>query len=395
MGSGYKNKFKNIPPPSSILVDTRKSNKLIIIMYIKNNLKMNSQFEVNPKTPEFNNFPHNEFEIKNRPFIPKPISLLKNKQNFEHGSASKNTHFRSKSSFTDNSETINLISTQMPNTSQFSKFIDKNISISKSSSPRKKIKDNDKNDDLYFKNGVNIREIDFIYKKIFDKRILNKLNTKVEKRINKWDLRNIQKMKNGSSQNQNKDKDNPPPVNNLMKSNNFINQKIRDMKSKIFFMKGVIDYSYPPIIVKKFQVLNDILEEEKKKGEKIKKEKLSFDYTSQDRIKNENNRKLKNMLSHSLVINNIFPAEIELNNNNKNNSQNLRRNYSCSKLLNNNSSRSNKMLKTSYSSNKILTKNCIKMSNNFFGNTERGNLFTRVITPAPLVIKSLYNIKIY
>lgn len=175
-------------------------------------------------------------------------------------------------------------------------------------------------------NPVNMAEVDFIYKKVFDKKFEYKLNPKKKKEVNKHELENAdyrleKEIKRKMEQ---KVKEGKP---------NYIQEKIKSIKKKIFFMKGIFDYSYPPIIVKKFKVLNEILNKEKKKKDtmfartsdlsqidltdakmnKIEKENnlnknlsnLNVNANSTMMIHKMNTNRLKQKMNESIVVQNI------------------------------------------------------------------------------------------
>lgn len=102
------------------------------------------------------------------------------------------------------------------------------------------------------------KEVDLVYKKMFDKQ-LNK-NLLTYKTMNNKDIDiDPKKMKNFK----------------IKRSPEYIKEKIKDIKSKILFMKGVFDYAYPLITVKKI------------KAQQMLFDKLISDYNNKQIIQND------------------------------------------------------------------------------------------------------------
>jgi hypothetical protein len=107
----------------------------------------------------------------------------------------------------------------------------------------------DNNNNLYKfqKDKVNSK-IDFIYKKIFDKRSRNLIEVKQKEILNE----SIKKNSNKGG-----------------KKTQYIEEKINDIKRKIFFIKGVYDFSYPKIVVNNVKC-SQVFFNENFKEEKLK-----------------------------------------------------------------------------------------------------------------------------
>ena len=77
------------------------------------------------------------------------------------------------------------------------------------------------------KGGITRKNTDILYNKIFDKRLKIKLNMNAEPDLNEENKPNLK----------------------------YINGKIRKIKDKIYMMKGVFDYVYPKVVLKKAEVI--------------------------------------------------------------------------------------------------------------------------------------------
>ncbi len=108
---------------------------------------------------------------------------------------------------------------------------------------------NNKNNDLKSNLQSNFEKvnpkIDFIYKKIFDKKSRFFFEKQTE---NKLSSESKKKHRNDYISNKNEF-----ILNNMFKKKQYIEDKILDIKKKIFFIKGVYDFSYPKIVVNKVQ----------------------------------------------------------------------------------------------------------------------------------------------
>lgn len=93
-------------------------------------------------------------------------------------------------------------------------------------------------------------KIDFVYKKIFDKKSRMLIEKQpVDKNANEIKKKQKNKVESKSSEFNFNNKTN--------KKRQYIEEKIEDIKKKIFFIKGVYDFSYPKIIVNKVKTAQD------------------------------------------------------------------------------------------------------------------------------------------
>ena len=118
-------------------------------------------------------------------------------------------------------------------------------------------------------------EVDSIYNKIFDKKFAYLINPKVAKTERKKENKQNERMK--------------------VRQNEYIMEKIKDIKSRIFFMKGIVDYSFPKVIVHKGKVFNEYLSQQKKEKSKDKRA-VEHLKNSLESSKKENNKRLNNFL---------------------------------------------------------------------------------------------------
>lgn len=101
-------------------------------------------------------------------------------------------------------------------------------------------------------------KIDFVYKKIFDKKSRHlfekaQLEKKIIETTNKNHRTSLSLNKKAPEINRNS----IYPNIEFFKKKQYIEDKIQDIKRKIFFIKGVYDYSYPKIIVNKVKTAQD------------------------------------------------------------------------------------------------------------------------------------------
>lgn len=116
-----------------------------------------------------------------------------------------------------------------------------NNNKSKSGSPKKQL--------------LTSSKIDFVYKKIFDKKsrlLIEK--PPLDKNSNETAAVNKKKLK---SKSENKSSDLKMIFGKGAQKRQYIEDKIEDIKRKIFFIKGVYDFSYPKIIVNKVKTAQD------------------------------------------------------------------------------------------------------------------------------------------
>jgi len=139
-------------------------------------------------------------------------------------------------------------------------------------------------------------KIDFVYKKIFDKKsrmliektILDKdANENKKKSKNKIDYESSDFLLNSLG---------------MFKKKQYIEDKIQDIKRKIFFIKGVYDFSYPKIIVNKVKTAQDFYNVHHTEQKVILRE--SMNHTSQKFMENheEKLRSTTNDFRKSLYV---------------------------------------------------------------------------------------------
>lgn len=128
------------------------------------------------------------------------------------------------------------------------------IKSAPSSSPKTKKKqpsmfDLESQPKLYDNHTLDPEEVEFVYNKVFDKKFEYLINPKVTKKVTKVDLQN-------------------PEYKNKKKKKfirtTYLEDKIKQIKQKIFFMKGIFDYSYPQILVGRIKICNSFLNKKEK-----------------------------------------------------------------------------------------------------------------------------------
>jgi hypothetical protein len=182
-------------------------------------------------------------------------NISKINQKFLHDSSSKSFKMQNLSNDTKGFKKIKNLKSFEEQSSPIKKDSEKYKSIdSQTFSPQNKI-DASPNFNMSKITQMNQSEVDNIYKKVFNKQFNYLINPKVVKKVDKFDLNDADYL---YEKNKNK---------NEKKAGTYIEEKLKIIKTKIFFMKGVFDYSYPQIIVKKMRAFNKIIEEKKKKNE--------------------------------------------------------------------------------------------------------------------------------
>jgi hypothetical protein len=138
---------------------------------------------------------------------------------------------------------------------------------------------------LFDNHTLDQEEIEFIYKKVFDKKFDYLINPKVTKKVTKVDLQN-------------------PEYKNKKKKKytrtSYLEDKIKQIKQKIFFMKGIFDYSYPQILVGRIKICNSFLNK-KEKEEAILKLKKNAD----DRYELHKSDPRLQKIRESMVVDNL------------------------------------------------------------------------------------------
>jgi hypothetical protein len=129
---------------------------------------------------------------------------------------------------------------------------------------------------LLSKDYFSEKEIDYVYKKIFYKKI-----KEIDSKEEKIDEREIKRMK----------------MLNIKRESNYIKDKIKDIKTKLLFMKGVVDYAYPVIFLEKikmqkkyFDIKKEIMKIQKQKINDINMHKSSLNVANLYNSNNNNKR---------------------------------------------------------------------------------------------------------
>ena len=149
--------------------------------------------------------------------------------------------------------------------------------------------------------GMSKYYINFLYNKIFPK-IFIEHNVKynvVDNKLNIFYADNELQFKENLVKRNNYLKLRGRPVKKMCINSRYVADKLRDVKRKIGFLKGITDYSFPSIILQKVKSKNKLYELNRKK-----KDKFILPYEEIEREANEINQIKNDILSKTIQIDN-------------------------------------------------------------------------------------------
>ena len=149
--------------------------------------------------------------------------------------------------------------------------------------------------------GMSKYYINFLYNKIFPK-IFIEHNVKynvVDNKLNIFYADNELQFKENLVKRNNYLRLKGRPVKKMCINSRYVADKLRDVKRKIGFLKGITDYSFPSIILQKVKSKNKLYELNRKK-----KDKFILPYEEIEREANEINQIKNDILSKTIQIDN-------------------------------------------------------------------------------------------
>jgi len=217
--------------------------------------------------------------------------------------------------FFDNNNMYNNINDNLENNdinnnnntlSKFNNFyIKKSLSNDKNKFTNMLIQSDDKNNYKNNIKGMSKYYINFLYNKIFPKIFIEhniKYNV-VDNKLNIFYAENERQFKENLAKRNNFLKINGRPVKKMCINSVYVADKLRDVKRKIGFLKGITDYSFPSIILQKVKSKNKLYQLNRKKKDKF--------YLPYEEIEREANK-------YNLIQNQILSKTIQIDNEKKN-----------------------------------------------------------------------------
>ena len=190
-------------------------------------------------------------------------------------------------------------------------FIKSSLSNDKKNLTNTIIQSDDKKNNYNFRNnikGMSKYYINFLYNKIFPK-IFIEHNVKynvVDNKLNIFYAENEVQFKENLVKKNNYLRLRGKPVKKMCINSRYVADKLKDVKRKIGFLKGITDYSFPSIILQKVRSKNKLYELNRKK-----KDKFYLPYEEIEREANEFN----------LIKNEILAKTIQIDNEKKQNNK--------------------------------------------------------------------------
>ena len=187
--------------------------------------------------------------------------------------------------------------------SKFNNFyIKKSLSNDKTNFPNRLSKSNETNNNYKnYEKGMSKYYINFLYNKIFPK-IFIEHNVKynvVDNKLNIYYAENERQFNENLIKRNNYYRLRGKPIKKMYINKRYIADKLKDVKRKIGFLKGITDYSFPSIILQKVKSKNKLYQMNKKK-----KGKYFLPYEEIEREVNEINSNKAKILSDSIKIDN-------------------------------------------------------------------------------------------
>lgn len=200
---------------------------------------------------------------------------------------------------------LNNINKMKNNDDTFSKFNFNNCYIKKSLSIDKNISTSfkDKNNNENYKNhvkGMSKYYINFLYNKIFPKIFIEhniKYNV-VDNKLNIYYAENERQFKENLIKKNNYLRMRGKPAKKMCINTVYIADKLRDVKRKIGFLKGITDYSFPCIILQKVKSKNRLYE-----LNHAKKKEYCLPYEEIEKEAKKMNLMKEKLLSEALKMN--------------------------------------------------------------------------------------------
>ena len=161
--------------------------------------------------------------------------------------------------------------------------------------------DNNKTNTKYNLKGMNKYYINFLYNKIFPKFFFEnsvKYNV-VDNKLNIFYAENDTQFKENLIKKNRMLRAKGKPIKKMCINTLYVSEKLKDVKKKIGFLKGVTDYSYPGIILQKVKAKNRLYELNKKK-----QKKFVLPYEEIERADDEINKLRNQILSKTIIIEN-------------------------------------------------------------------------------------------
>lgn len=183
-------------------------------------------------------------------------------------------------------------------------FIKKSLSSDKKKFISKIMQSDDNKNNI--KNNYNIKgmskhNLNFLYNKIFPKIFIEhniKYNV-VDNKLNIFYAENERQFKENLEKRNNFLKLKGKPVKKMCINSMYVADKLRDVKRKIGFLKGITDYSFPSIILQKVRSKNKLYQLNRKK-----KDKFYLPYEEIEREADEIDMIKNNILAKTIQIDN-------------------------------------------------------------------------------------------